>query len=89
MFEYDLSSVMTDLDKVGSYLSPETLMAHLHRMVVGVLACKETMWEVLRDRLRQKKYEKELMELGWEGKAGAGETQDRNFFEKMLEQYRE
>jgi hypothetical protein len=89
MFEYDLSSLITDIDKVGSSLSPETLMAHLHRMVMGVLACKESMWEVLRDKLRHKKYEKELRELGWEDDEGAEEPQERKKFEKMLEQYRE
>ena len=89
MFEYDLSSLMTGVDKVGSYLSPETLMTHLHRMVVGVLACKESMWEVLKDKLRREKYEKELRELGWEDEEGAEEPQERKQFEKMLEQYRE
>lgn len=89
MFEYDLSSLVADIDKVGSYLSPETLMAHLHRMVMGVLACRESMWEVLKDKLRHKKYEKELRELGWEDEEGAEESQERKAFEKMLEQYRE
>lgn len=89
MCEYDLSSLMADIDKVGSYLSTETLMAHLHRTVMGVLACKESMWEVLKDRLRHKKYEKELRELGWEDDEGAEEPQERKKFEKMLEQYRE
>lgn len=89
MFEYDLSSLVADIDKVGSYLSPETLMAHLHRMVMGVLACRESMWEVLKDRLRHKKYERELRELGWEDEEGAEEMRERKKFEKMLEQYRE
>lgn len=90
MFEYDLSSLIADTDKVGPYLSPETLMAHLHRMVIGVLACKESMWEILKDKLRRReKYEKELRELGWEDEEGAVELQERKKFEKMLDQYRE
>jgi hypothetical protein len=89
MCDYDLSSLMTDIDKVASYLTPETLMAHLHRMVMGVLACRESMWEVLKDKLRHKKYEKELRELGWEDEGGTEELQERKKFDKMLEQYRE
>ena len=89
MFEYDLSSLMASIDKVGAYVSGETLMTHLHRMVMGVVACKESMWEVLRDRLRHKQYEKELRELGWEDEEGVGELQERKIFEKMLDQYRE
>lgn len=89
MCEYDLSSLMADIDKVGSYLSPETLMAHLHRMVMGVLACKESMWEVLKDKLRRKGYEKELRELGWEDEGDVEESQERKKFEKLFEQYRE
>jgi len=64
-------------------------MAHLHRMVMGVLACKESMWEVLKDRLRHKKYEKELRELGWEDEEEEGESRGRKQFEKMFERYRE
>jgi replication fork clamp-binding protein CrfC len=88
-FEYDLSPLMADIDKAGTYLSGETLMTHLHRMVMGVLACKESMWEVLKDRLRHEQYEKELRELGWDNEEGAGELQERKVFEKMLEQYKE
>jgi len=88
LFEYDLSSMMTDVDKVVAVLSAETLMAHLHRMVMGVLACRESMWEVLKDRLRHKKYEKELRELGWEDQE-EDPTRERKKFEKLLEQYRE
>lgn len=89
MFEYDISSLVEDLDKMGTYVSGETLMTHLHRMVMGVVACKESMWEVLKDRLRHKQYAKELRELGWEDEEGAGELQERKQFEKMLEQYQE
>ena len=88
-FEYDISTLMTDIDKAGPFLSAETLMAHLHRMVMGVLACKESMWEVLKDKLRHKKNEKELRQLGWEDEGGAEEVRERMKFEKMLEQYRE
>jgi len=64
-------------------------MAHLHRMVMGVLACKESMWEVLKDKLRHKKNERELRQLGWEDEGGAEEARGRMKFDKMLEQYRE
>ncbi|KAF9654185.1 hypothetical protein BDM02DRAFT_3125103 [Thelephora ganbajun] len=89
LLEYDLSSLASDIDEVGRYISGETLMTHLHRMVVGVTACKESMWEELKDRLRHKQYEKELRELGWEDEEGAEELQERKRFEKMLERYKE
>jgi len=91
MFEYDLSpsSLMADVDKVERGVSGETLMTHLHRMALGVMACKESMWEVLKDRLRHKQYEEELRELGWEEDEGAEELQERRKFEKMLERYKE
>jgi len=89
MFEYDLGSLMADLDKVGAYVSGETLMTHLHRMAMGVVACKESMWEVLKDKLRHRRYEKELRELGWEDEEGSEELQGRKKFEKLLERYKE
>lgn len=89
MFEYDLSSSMADIDKIGTHLSGETLMTHLHRMVVGIMACKETMWEVLKDKLKRKQHEKELRELGWEDEEGVEELQGRKKFEKLLERYKE
>jgi len=89
MFEYDLGSLMADLDKVGTYVSGETLMTHLHRMAMGVVACKESMWEVLKDKLRHRRYEKELRELGWEDEEGSEELQGRKKFEKLLERYKE
>lgn len=89
LFDYDLTSLMRDIDKIGTYVSGETLMTHLYRMVMGVVACKESMWEVLKDKLRRKQYQKELRELGWEDDEGAEELQERKKFEKMLEQYQE
>ena len=91
MFEYDLSlrSLMAEVDKVEKGINEETLMTHLHRMAMGVLACKESMWEVLKDRLRHEQYEQELRELGWEDEEGVEELQERKKFEKMLERYRE
>lgn len=88
MFEFDLRSLMSDTDKVATHASGETLMTHLHRMVMGVVACKESMWEVLKDRLRHKQYEKELRELGWDEEC-LEELQERKVFEKMLERYKE
>ena len=59
MLKYDLSpgSMMAEVDKVEKGVSGETLMTHLHRMAMGVLVCKESIWEVLKDRLRHKQYE--------------------------------
>lgn len=79
---------MANIDKMGQDVSGETLMTHLHRMVMGVMACKESMWEVLKDRLRHKQYEKQLRELGWEDE-GVEEMQERKKFERMLERYKE
>ena len=89
VFDYDLTSLMRDNNKLETYVSCETLMTHLHRMVMGVVACKESMWEVLKDRLKRKQYEKELRELGWEDDDGVEELQGRKQFEKMLERYQE
>lgn len=89
MCDYDLSSMMADIDKLATCVSGETLMTHLHRMVMGVVACRESMWEVLKDRLRHKQYEKELRELGWEDEDGVEELKERKRFERMLERYKE
>jgi len=89
ILDYDLSSMRADIDKFGAYISGETLMTHLHRMVMGVLACRESMWEVLKDRLRHKQYERELRELGWEDEEGPEEPQGRKKFERLLERYKE
>ena len=89
ILDYDLSSMKADIDRVGAYISGETLMTHLHRMVMGVLACRESMWEVLKDRLRHRQYEKELRELGWEDEDCSEEPQGRKKFERLLERYKE
>jgi len=87
--DYDLNSMMANIDKLSTCVSGETLMTHLHRMVMGVVACRESMWEVLKDRLRHKQYEKELRELGWEDEDGVEEMKERKRFERMLERYKE
>lgn len=49
-----------------------------------VLACQESMWEVLNDRIRNR--ESELKELGWDDEDIEAEHA-RQRFDKLLERY--
>ena len=61
-----------------------TLAFQLHRMFNLVLACQESMWEVLNDRIRNR--ESELKELGWDDEDIEAEHA-RQRFDKLLERY--
>lgn len=62
-----------------------TLSLHLHRAYSTVLACQESMWEELMDRLRNR--EKQLRELGWNDDDLEGHH-NRQRFDKLIERYR-
>ncbi|THH06400.1 hypothetical protein EW145_g4116 [Phellinidium pouzarii] len=62
-----------------------SLAFQLHRMYNLVLACQESMWEVLNDRIRNR--ESELKRLGWDDDDLEAEHA-RQRFEKLLERYR-
>ncbi|EJD03821.1 S-adenosyl-L-methionine-dependent methyltransferase [Fomitiporia mediterranea MF3/22] len=61
-----------------------SLAFQLHRTFNLVLACQESMWEVLNDRIRNR--EAELKELGWDDDEIEGEHA-RQRFDKLLERY--
>lgn len=61
-----------------------SLAFQLHRMFNLVLACQESMWEVLNDRIRNR--ESELKELGWDDEEIEAEHA-RQKFDKLLERY--
>lgn len=56
-----------------------------HRMFHLVLACQESMWEVLNDRIRNR--EEELKLLGWDNEEIEAEHA-REKFDKILERYK-
>ena len=60
------------------------LSLHLHRAYNTVLACQESMWEELLDKLRNK--EKQLLDLGWNDDDLEGHNRQR--FEKLIQRYR-
>lgn len=60
------------------------LAFQLHRMYNSVLACQESMWEVLNDRIRNR--EEELKRLGWNDE-DLEAVHARPRFEKLLERY--
>ncbi|KAI5121295.1 hypothetical protein M0805_003764 [Coniferiporia weirii] len=61
-----------------------SLAFQLHRMFNLVLACQESMWEVLNDRIRNR--ESELKRLGWDDDDLEAEHA-RQRFDKFLERY--
>lgn len=62
-----------------------SLALQLHRMYNLVLACQESMWEVLNDRIRNR--EQELKDLGWDDDDLEADH-SRQRFEKLLERYK-
>lgn len=67
-----------------SQASGFSLALQLHRMYNLVLACQESMWEVLNDRIRNR--EQELKDLGWDDDDLEADHA-RQRFEKLLERY--
>ncbi|KAF9056098.1 hypothetical protein BJ165DRAFT_1430860 [Panaeolus papilionaceus] len=67
-------------------LSERSLAMHLYRSYQSVLACQEAMWDVLKDRIRNRKHE--LVPFGWEDDEELEELQSRKKFEKLVERYR-
>lgn len=67
-----------------SQASSFSLALQLHRMYNLVLACQESMWEVLNDRIRNR--EQELKDLGWDDDDLEADHA-RQRFEKLLERY--
>ncbi|KLO15043.1 S-adenosyl-L-methionine-dependent methyltransferase [Schizopora paradoxa] len=61
------------------------LALQLHRSYNFVLACEESMWEVLNDRIRN--HEKELKDLGWDDD-DFDSPHARHRFDTLLERYK-
>ncbi|KII93159.1 hypothetical protein PLICRDRAFT_99692 [Plicaturopsis crispa FD-325 SS-3] len=63
-----------------------TLAMHLYHSYQSVLACQESMWEVLKDLILNKK--EELVALGWDDDEELEELQSRKKFELLVDRYR-
>ncbi|TFK56638.1 hypothetical protein OE88DRAFT_1650028 [Heliocybe sulcata] len=74
-------------DKLTQRLDDPTLTLHLYRAYQGVLGCQESMWEELKDRIRNRK--ESLKAFGWEDDEELeGLKQSRQKFERLIERYR-
>jgi len=69
-----------------SKLSESSLAMQLYWSYQSVLACQESMWEELVDRMRNRPTE--LRELGWENDFELNELESRAKFEVLLERYK-
>ncbi|KAG8219521.1 hypothetical protein J3R82DRAFT_471 [Butyriboletus roseoflavus] len=66
-------------------LNETSLAMHLYWSYQSVLACQESMWEELVDRMRNRP--DELRELGWESDLELNELESRTKFEVLVERY--
>ncbi|KAF9486316.1 hypothetical protein BDN70DRAFT_902479 [Pholiota conissans] len=94
-FMVDNSATQSDTDLPPGSLFPlarleklndRSLAMQLYRAYQGVLACREAMWEELKDRIRNRK--DELLPFGWEDDEELEELQSRKKFEKLIDRYR-
>jgi len=67
-------------------LNESTLAMQLYWSYQSVLACQESMWEELVDRMRNRPGE--LKELGWESDPELNELESRPRFEVLVERYK-
>lgn len=67
-------------------LNESTLAMQLYWSYQSVLACQESMWEELVDRMRNRPGE--LNELGWESDPELNELESRAGFEVLIERYK-
>ncbi|EGN93139.1 hypothetical protein SERLA73DRAFT_190006 [Serpula lacrymans var. lacrymans S7.3] len=72
---------LEELDK----LSERSLAMQLYWSYKSVLACKESMWEELVDRMRNRR--DELVALGWESDEELAKLQGRVKFETLINRY--
>ncbi|KZT30805.1 hypothetical protein NEOLEDRAFT_1153257 [Neolentinus lepideus HHB14362 ss-1] len=84
---FDETEQLIPRDKFAQQLNDPSLTIHLYRAYQGVLACQESMWEELKDRIRNRK--ESLRALGWEDDEELeGLKQSRQKFERLVERYR-
>ena len=74
--------LLEDVDK----LNESTLAMQLYWSYQSVLACQESMWEELADRMRNRA--SELRELGWESDPELNELDSRARFDVLVERYK-
>ena len=67
-------------------LNESTLAMQLYWSYQSVLACQESMWEELADRMRNRP--SELKELGWESDPELNELESRAKFDVLIERYK-
>ncbi|KAF8560048.1 S-adenosyl-L-methionine-dependent methyltransferase [Imleria badia] len=79
------SRFLNPLEKVDK-LNESTLAMQLYWSYQSVLACQESMWEELADRMRNRS--SELRELGWESDPELNELESRAKFEVLVERYK-
>ena len=79
------SRFLNPLEKVDK-LNESTLAMQLYWSYQSVLACQESMWEELADRMRNRSGE--LRELGWESDPELNELESRAKFEVLVERYK-
>lgn len=66
-------------------LDERSLAMHLYVAYQGVLACKESMWEELQDRIRKR--DPLLTQFGWDSDEELEPLEARSRFEILLERY--
>ncbi|KAI9570267.1 hypothetical protein HD554DRAFT_2085025 [Boletus coccyginus] len=79
------SRFLNPLETVDT-LNESTLAMQLYWSYQSVLACQESMWEELVDRMRNRPGE--LNELGWESDPELNELESRAKFEVLIERYK-
>ncbi|KIJ66297.1 hypothetical protein HYDPIDRAFT_86952 [Hydnomerulius pinastri MD-312] len=79
------SQSLIPLDEIDK-LNESSLAMQLYWSYQCVLACQESMWEELADRMRNR--QGELRELGWESDLELSELESRAKFEVLVERYK-
>jgi hypothetical protein len=72
--------------QVLNQLSERSLAMHLFRSYQNVMSIQESMWEELKDWVRNRK--DLLKELGWENDSDLEETNIRRKYQTLLERFR-
>jgi hypothetical protein len=79
------SGGLLSINKLDS-LNERFLAMQLYHSYQSVLSCQEAMWEVLKDRIRNRR--EELLTYGWDDDEEIAELQSRKKFEKLVDRYR-
>ncbi len=82
-FKPDLSTIR--YRQRTASMSDRSLAMHLYKSYQLVIACREAMWEELRDRIRNRR--EELVDFGWDDDEELEVLNNRQRFEKLIERY--